>query len=167
MRVVCLLSCLLLVQPSSIHGEEVAVAIPLNLRAESDLLHALQAGMMHSRSFRVLVDQLAQSNLIIYLEQTRLSGGLDGALRLVTAAGGFRYVRISIDARLSADALVAMLGHELQHAAEIAVAPEVVDQASMARLYGRIGFPCGTRSTFDTRAAVHVQEQVRKELRAD
>lgn len=48
--------------------------------------------------------------------------------------------------------LVAILGHELQHAAEIAAAPWVHDAGTLARLYRRIGLRLGSNA-FDTAAA--------------
>ena len=62
-----------------------------------------------------------------------------------------------------------MLGHELQHAVEIAEAVDVIDAASMATLYRRIGEP--TRSVvaaqcYDTAAARDVGTVVLTELRA-
>jgi len=132
----CLVFLMLLAgRPCPVHGQDIADEIPMNIRSESPSLRkALHMGLMHSRSFRALVRELSLSNLIIHLEtNVMLPRGLNGVLRLVTTAGGFRYVRISIEPRLLAHALVAMIGHELQHAVEIARAPEAVDQASMAR----------------------------------
>ena len=40
-----------------------------------------------------------------------------------------------------ADVQIAILAHELRHAVEIADAPGVIDRASLAREYKRIGYP--------------------------
>jgi hypothetical protein len=151
----------------SAHAQEMAGETPSNIRCESESLReALRLGLTDSPTFRATADELARSNLIIYLEtNTILPRGLDGMLRFVTTAGGFRYVRISIRPHLTSNVLVAMIGHELQHAVEIARAPEVVDEASMGRLYSRIGFSCEKPVRFDTLAAILAGTQVLRELR--
>jgi hypothetical protein len=62
-----------------------------------------------------------------------------GATHLVTRSGGVRYLRISIDAELSDELAIALLGHELHHAWEIAQASWVVDRDALMRLYAQIG----------------------------
>ena len=58
-----------------------------------------------------------------------------------------------------------MLGHELQHALEIAQAPGVQDEASMRRYYERAGAGRSHERGFETRAAQDAGRQVRLELR--
>ena len=151
----------------SVHAQEMARESPSNIRCESDSLReALRLGLRDSPTFCALAEELARSNLIIHLETNAiLPRGLDGMLRFVTTAGGFRYVRISIGPHLTSHVVVAMIGHELRHAVEIARASEVVDEASMVRLYSRIGFSCEKPVTFDTLAAIRVGTQVLRELR--
>jgi hypothetical protein len=150
----------------SVHAQERARDHPSNIRSESNSLRgALRLGLSDSPTFRAMAEELARSNLIIHVEATILPHGADGMLRFVTTAGGFRYVRISIAPRLTSQMLVAMIGHELRHAVEIARAPEVVDETSMVRLYRRIGFSCEKPATFDTRAAISVGTQVLRELK--
>ena len=50
------------------------------------------------------------------------------------------------------NALVALLGHELQHAVEVASAPDVMTPAQLATLYRRIGVPMGP-GRYDSDAA--------------
>ena len=45
---------------------------------------------------------------------------LGGTTRFMTSAGGYRYVRISLLRGLEATERAAILGHELQHACELA-----------------------------------------------
>jgi len=58
-----------------------------------------------------------------------------------------------------------MFGHELQHAVEIADAPEVVDVPSLVAFYRRVGqvMSSGGR-TFETNAAVATERRVLLEL---
>ena len=63
---------------------------------------------------------------------------------------------------------LAILGHELQHAAEIAEAAGVVDRESMASLYSKIGFRSadGRLNAFDSRRAIETGQQVGREAQA-
>ena len=80
---------------------------------------------------------------------------LAGQLVIVPLAHAQRYVRIQIVAiTCSPDETIALIGHELRHALEVAAAPEVSDRQRLAELYRRIGEPGGdrTRSTRAPRA---------------
>jgi hypothetical protein len=72
--------------------------------------------------------------------------------------------RIQVLDCIASDATIALIGHELQHAAEVAAAPDVKDQAGLASLYKRIGEPGGLAHSFDTRAAQNTGQRVRLEL---
>ncbi len=78
---------------------------------------------------------------------------------------GQRYVRIQLALRGDPDDSVAVLGHELQHAFEVAQEREVNDQDTLVRLYERIGIRAGVHQ-FDTTAAQEVGRKVRRELLA-
>lgn len=101
--------------------------------------------MRLSLKLRAIVDELERSNLIIHVEPMGIDSSrqFSGTMRFVDAAGGRRFLRITIDERLSADQRAAALGHELQHALEVARSGSVVDQASFADLYRRIGNESG------------------------
>jgi hypothetical protein len=64
--------------------------------------------------------------------------------------------------------LIALIGHELQHAVEIADAPSVVDSRSLRMEYQRIGYLTrrfrGPRLSFDTRAANDIGHRVLREI---
>jgi hypothetical protein len=128
----------------------------------------LDAGLGRSPSLRALVQRLAGGNVVVYLKCAQLSSRLDGQLTFVSAAGGFRYVVVHLASDRPWHRQIAALGHELQHAVEIAELPEIVDHAALARAYSRIGFARvpgqhAVRS-FDTLAAIAAGEQVRREL---
>jgi hypothetical protein len=64
--------------------------------------------------------------------------------------------------------LLGLLGHELQHAAEIAAEPAVLDDRSLSALYRRIGFRSGpaTGDHFDSDAAIDAGDRVTREAHA-
>jgi len=65
--------------------------------------------------------------------------------------------------RESRDRLIALIAHELQHALEVLVHPEVVDVDSMLAMYAKIGVPLAGRSGYETSAAHAVQDAVLSE----
>ena len=65
--------------------------------------------------------------------------GPQGTLRFVSATPGARFVRITVDTALPDRELAALIGHELQHAVEVARARAVQDQPSFAALYRAVG----------------------------
>src|SRR5262249_48617155 len=66
-------------------------------------------------------------------------------------AGKSRWVQVLVNPRRPTNEILAMIGHELQHAVEIGENPNVVDQATMTELYVRIG----TRSCRNTARACY------------
>lgn len=73
-------------------------------------------------------------------------------------------MRIQIALRASTAESIALLGHELQHAVEIADAVEVGDEQDMEALYVRIGVRRGAH-IYDTVAAQDMGRRIRRELR--
>ncbi len=119
----------------------------------------LRLGVTASPTFRLLLDTLEHSDLIVYVETGPMS--LPGQLQLAAVASGCRYVRVSVRVPARDWDLIAWLGHELQHAVELAGAPEVVDQGSLTRFYERIG---SARRATDTLETGKAQETWRKIL---
>lgn len=97
----------------------------------------LTLGVTASPTFRLLVETLEHSDLIVHVQTRPMS--LPGQLQFAAVASGFRYLRVSVRVPGRDAELVAWLGHELQHAVEVSGAPEVVDQDSLIRHYERIG----------------------------
>jgi hypothetical protein len=140
------------------------------LRSEDKLLtKAIEIGMKKSATLRRLEDQLRAGHVIVYLmRDPHMPPGLIGRTRFITSTGPWRYLAIDLDYRLIHLDLLSTLGHELQHAAEIAAAPEVVDEASLTALYRRIGVSGGRSLAkgvyFETHEAAVVGKQVHREL---
>lgn len=117
---------------------------------------------------RDMVHQLEASDLVVHVESSRsLPLGVGGTMRFVTSRGGYRYVRISLAVDLRSEARAAILGHELQHACEIA-ASDAHDIEAVRKLYQSSGHhPFAGADMFETQAAVKVERQVRAELRVE
>ena len=99
---------------------------------------AVDLGLRDSPTFRELVNRINVSDVVVYVTadaETLLPPGLDGRLTFLSATGGFRYVVVRVNTNLSAPRLVSLLGHELQHAREIADSDTIVDPLSMARVH--------------------------------
>jgi hypothetical protein len=130
------------------------------------LIRLVHDGVRTSETFRKLVDRIRHSDVVVYLE---CGGGGDtgGRLTFVSSVGGFRYLHVRVARLAAADAQIALIGHELQHAVEIADAPDIVDAVSLAREYQRIGFASPRAApgmSFDSDAAVETGYRVLREL---
>jgi hypothetical protein len=89
---------------------------------------------------RTLVDRLNRSTVFVYIETGLLPGQLSGRLTFVGSGQQWRDLRIEIECRQSTASQVAALGHELQHAIEIANETAALDPGAIRALYGTIGF---------------------------
>jgi hypothetical protein len=131
------------------------------------LIRLLRDGVRGSETFRRLVGRLRQSDVIVYLECGGTTGSPGGRLTFVSTAANWRYVHVQVARLPSADTQIALIGHELQHAVEVADAPDVVDLPSLAREYQRIGFPSPRLApgvSFDSSAAVDAGYRVLLEM---
>ena len=105
-----------------------------------ELKQLVDSGYRQSHTFRSVVEGLVGSFVIVHIvPATSLPTGLAGGLHFVTTASGYRYLRISMRTDLSPSVLIAMLGHELQHALEIGQAADVVDLATLRDHYRLTG----------------------------
>jgi hypothetical protein len=149
---------------SSTHSQAQA---PCIRAADSGINMLVERGLSQSPTFRRLYEQLGQSDLIVHLERGPQPWLAAGFNQFVAEVGERRFLRITLNiAQLDADA-VALLGHELQHAVELADAPDVDDIDGYERLYRRIGYRSCAREPrcFDTVAAVAAGRAILKELR--
>jgi hypothetical protein len=131
------------------------------------LIRLVRDGVRTSETLRRLVDRLNRSDVVVYLDCGGSTASSDGRLTFISAVGGYRYVHVRVARLAAADVQTALIGHELQHAVEIADAPDVVDSPSLVREYQRIGF-LSPRLTpgvsFDSDAAVDAGQRVLREL---
>jgi hypothetical protein len=127
-------------------------------RREAALL--LDRAREESRTVRELLDALSTTDVIVYVEIARHPLMPRAGTALLSAAGGVRYLLITVNPDHDLAARIAYLGHELQHALEIARAPHVTDQVSLRRLFQRIGTNPGASDNFETEMAEVIGRRV-------
>lgn len=138
--------------------------------ADPRLARLLAMGYRGSPTLRQIVDRIERSDVIVYIvaqpfEWRRTAG----TMQFVTSAGGARYLRITLATQLPASATIGLLGHELQHALEVALEPWVVDGATLETLYRRIGHAYTVGAvpvSYDTERAQEAGRRVLVETRA-
>lgn len=131
------------------------------------LAHLLAVGEQRSATFRELTGRLQESDVIVHFEIAPPGHPIDGGLQFVSATAVTRYLRVTLRTDMPADQLLALIGHELRHAVEVAESPDVRDEATFRDYYEQRGRPTqrGRRVTYDTRAAVEAGLRVALELR--
>jgi len=146
-----------------LHGE-----VPC-LRSDDPIVTDLVTrGLDASDTFRKLYQRLEGSDLIVHLRRgTSLPAG-SGYNQFITHAGSYRFVRITLNVDRVGDDAVALLGHELRHAVELAEEPAVDDRHEYERMYDRIGYQSCQRAAprcYETLAAVIAGRDVMRELK--
>ena len=143
-------------------------SVPLHVRtADSKVLALIDAGISGSATFRGLIATLNESDVIVYIAPKLTRDALGGYLaHNIVAQGEHRYLRIAVDIAGTKHRLVSLLAHELQHAVEVAQAPDARDAHSLERLFSRlaVGFGCDSSGCFETQAAKDIEKIVRAEL---
>lgn len=111
--------------------------VEFHVRASDPQVRAwIRNGAIESRTLQALLAQLAESDIIVHVELVdRIAGGADGQMYFVTAKPTVRYLRIEIVRPRSHADTIALIAHELQHAAEVADAPRVRDSISLSTFY--------------------------------
>ena len=134
------------------------------LRPESAAVRTLMArGIERSGTFRDLTGRLSRADVIVYVRFSSCPGDVAGCLFWGSAAPGLRRVLIKLDQfGRSPNELTALLAHELQHALEVADAPEIRDLASFQKAFAGRGWK-GAHG-FETAQAKEVRTRVAAEL---
>lgn len=127
----------------------------------------LARGVDRSPTFRDLVARLGRSDVVVYVEiAPRGPGSPAGATRFITASAHLRFLHVTLDYGLPPNDLVALLGHELQHALEVAAASGIRDVETFRRYYELFGLHTSDARAFDSSAARQTGRRVRRELGA-
>ena len=133
--------------------------------ADKAIAEAIAKGMRRSGTFAHLVLALNKSDVIVYIESGRLMPtSIVGRLLLAAGPEGTRYLRIQVSGHPGSNDMVALVGHELRHALEVAES-DVRDEAGLIALYERIGHPSTGIHQYDTLAAQDAGRRVKAELK--
>ena len=124
-----------------------------------------ELGASESQTFRDLLAHLGESDLIVHVQVVDHLK-VAGQTYFVASAGGVRYVRIEVLAARDAREMVALIGHELQHAVEIADTPRVRDRQSLAQFYRMMSDNSGFTDGYDSADARVMEDRVRREMAA-
>ncbi len=124
----------------------------------------LQEAERRSSTIRRLVAALEQTDVVIYIELAPSVPNRSGRLTFVAANRSFRMFRISLDMRNPVDDQIKWLGHELAHALEVGLAPDVRSESTMKGLYARIGRRVDGGPDFETAGAEQTGRLVKAEI---
>lgn len=120
-------------------------------------------GMTDSPTFAGIASQLMSSNVVATVEPAlQLKSGLSGYMAFITRTAKRRYVRIYFNPKLQRHQSIAIIGHELRHALEVALHPEVVNQSTLRAMYVAVGRGEGDR--WDSEGAVEAGRTILHEL---
>ena len=127
----------------------------------------LTRGVECSSTVRHLVATLDASDVIVYIEPKQRRPSLRGYLshHIVTVAGS-RYLRIYVEMQGAKSQLISLIGHELQHAVEVAQAAEARTSTDLKHVFDRLRVPLGCHAAgcYETRAARDVEGAIEREL---
>jgi len=125
----------------------------------------IRDGLCVSPTLRALADRLDASDLTVHVSVKRFSDRrLAGGLRFLAATPTDRVLQIEIAFGLDRYTRIAMLGHELQHAVEVADTTRIRDPEGFRRFYASHGVGGAIERSYETDAARQAEIAVRKEL---
>jgi hypothetical protein len=117
-----------------------------------------------SPTFEAIVRKLEASDLIVYVDRsTRLPLSIRGGIAFRGAGAGVRYLDVLLNPRYTRHQMIAVLGHELQHAVEVARAPHVTSVEAFSRHYHHVGVR-GASDNWDTPEAQQAGRMIAREL---
>jgi len=137
------------------------------LRAPAAAL--LESARERSATVRRLLDEIAATDVIVYLEVARDPRIPRARTALLSSDATRRFLLVTVNPGFNKITQASLLGHELQHVLEIGRTHDVFDQNSLRRFYQRIGRDGQGRDRFETTAAEvagrHVFDEVSASFR--
>jgi hypothetical protein len=147
-------------EPVSTVGSPNARVRGLDPSARTILRRAIEASPTIVR----MLGDLESSDLVVGIETAHLPRFLNGEVRVVAATPSVRYLRVRLNVPRGDDDLVAVLGHELRHALEIAGMKDVRDASTLVDAYRRVGAKGRGDGYYETEAALETGRTVAKDL---
>ena len=135
-----------------------------SLRAPAAAL--LESARDRSATVRRLLDEIAATDVIVYVEVARDPRVPRARTALLSSDPARRFLLVTVNAGFNKVTQASLLGHELQHVLEIGRAHDVFDQDSLRRFYQRIGRDGQARDRFETTAADVAGRRVFEEVSA-
>ena len=152
--------------PGDVHGTRgvMSEAVAYHVRStDPRVLEWLRIGAAESPTFRSLLNLIGESDLIVHVQAVdRLATA--GQTYFVTAAASVRYVRIEVMLRGNVNEMIALIGHELQHAVEIAQEPRIRDRQALSLFYKGMSGNSMSTTEYDSVAARVIEDRVRREM---
>lgn len=136
----------------------------------SEIASLLEDLVQRSPTARNLLIAIEHSDIVVYVRHRIFAEStLNGRTGFVRSEMPTRFLIIEIGCPRSRLEQLVTLGHELQHAAEVAADPTVADPRALAQYFDRIGVrtistAAAAGATFETAAAQIVETRVRQEL---
>jgi len=125
----------------------------------------IDEGAARSATFAGVLCELSGSDVVVYVDsQSDLPPALDAYLVFISSTPAKRYVMIRLSHHLSYPRNIALIGHELHHALEIARHPDVVDDESLTVMYQTLGRAASQPASWESEEAVRVGRTVAREL---
>ncbi len=136
-----------------------------HVRAVDRETHRLLEGAVAcSPTVSRMVTALQASDLIVTIEMRPMQKIALGDVRIVAATRETRYLRLGLKVPNGHRELLSLLGHELQHAIEVAGAPQVRDAPTLRAYYQRIGWAEVGDGYFETEAALEAGRVVARDV---
>lgn len=145
-----------------------AEAVDYHVRALDPLVRSwIEKGAADSRTLRSLLAELAASDVIVYVELVdRIASGARGQMYFVARTPTARYLRVEIILSGGRADMIALIAHELRHAAEVSASPLVSDSVSLSTFYLGMLENKLDAGHYDSAAARATQDIVRNEILA-
>lgn len=158
-----------LADPQAPNGRAMSAGGPRVRANDGRSAALLLEGLRRSDTIRTIVNEIETRDVIVYVEmRPGLKRKLAGSVTWIAATNSFRYIRIALNPEMGSAVQIATLGHELQHALEVARESSIVSETTLTRYYAKNGLSMPAHENgWDTLAARDTGEQVRRELAAD
>jgi hypothetical protein len=138
------------------------------VRSSHPYIRAMVAeAQVRSATFRRLIAAIDATDGIVYVEEGDCHHHVRACLPpIVTSTGGFRFLRVIVDARQEDWHVMADMAHELQHALEVLKEPTARTDSRLVFLFLGLQAGAGITDVRETPDAVQTGERVKKEVEA-